>query len=208
MAKKESHRNLAFEAQKEKNKPLADYVKVGREGSDDFKKEFELNWSYRNDLAKTIIALSAGMLALLVSLSASPLFKSIPSWMLLSNMFLLILAVFLSVASLWKIISVTHVGMDFMKMSTAFAKSYEQMIKQYGKFEPGKINDFFRIPFDRAWKNHNLAFWYLRIGMMFFVCSLLLLFFIGVKAMPSLNLSAPANLSNVNSLQSSGTITR
>jgi hypothetical protein len=195
-------RNPDFEAKTEKNKPISDFVQVGRDGSEDFKKEFQLNWTFRNDLAKVIITLSAGLLALLVSASTS-LFKTVPIPLLLTCMTLLLLTILFNFASLWTIIEVTLIGQHFMELTPIFAKKYDEMIKEHGRFEEGALNSLFDAPFEKAWNSHRRALLYLSIGIILFLCSLLLLFFIGINLMPGFISCSSINLSMAKSPQSS-----
>ena len=99
-------RNLEFEAETKKNEHRAIYVKLGKEEAEDFNKTFQLNWTYRNDFAKTIITLSSGILALLASLSSTKLLIFVPTWLILACMISFFLTIVLNVASLWTIIEV------------------------------------------------------------------------------------------------------
>jgi hypothetical protein len=90
-------------------------VKLGKEEAEDFNKTFLLNWTYRNEFAKTVVTLSSGILALLAGLASSALLKHVPPWIILLDMILLILTIALNVASLWVIIEVTRVTENSME---------------------------------------------------------------------------------------------
>ncbi len=197
-------RNPEFEAKAKKDKIREEYTKAGTETAEEFIKSFKLNWTYRNDFAKIIITLSSGILALLVALSSSSFFKTVPAELILFNMILLLFTIAFNLASLWIIIKVTLIHQHFMALGPTFAKRFEEMIQKYNRFEPDHINDLFLEPFNKAWESHNRAYSSLRIGTIFFICSLLALVSIGVMSMPGFNPDNSTNLSSVNSAQSFG----
>jgi hypothetical protein len=156
----EDQRNLEFEAKIAEEIPESAFIETGRKMYSDFKEAFALNWTFRNDLAKIVVTLSAGLLALLASAASSSIFKTVPVLLLLLTMLMLFLTIFFNIISLWIIIKVTNVSLDFMLLSADFAKTHKQMIKEHRKFEPSKIEKFFRIPFDKALNNHNKSLKY------------------------------------------------
>lgn len=200
----ENLRNPEFEAEIEKNKHRDDYVKLGKESAEDFTKTFSLNWTYRNDFAKTLITLSAGMLALLASLSSTALLSAVPIWLLFLCMFSLFLTIFLNVMSLWIIIEVTRVAENFMEQEPEFAQKYEKMIQEHGRFEPKAIDNLFRMPFEKAWNSHIKAYNCLKGGAFLFVISLALLASVGLSPIPSSKPIASIQRSITNSPQSFG----
>ena len=196
--------NPDLEAESEKDKHSNTFVSVGREATEAFNKQYALNWTYRNDFAKIVITLSSGLLALLVTLSSSSLFKAVPMLMLVINMVFLLLSIAFNLASLWIIIKATLIGHDFMQSRPAFAKKFAETIKEHGRFEPFPLEDFFSAPFKKACKSHDLAYSFLRWGLIFFCCSLLILFSIGVMSMTGCNPVSSINLSSAKSPQSWG----
>lgn len=198
-------RNPEFEAEIKINKHRDNYVNLGKEGAEDFTKTFALNWTYRNDFAKTLITLSAGMLALLASLSPTTLLRTVPTWLLFLCMFSFFLTIFLNVMSLWIIIDVTRVAENFMDQEPEFAQKYEKMIQEHGRFEPESIGKLFLIPFEKAWISHIKAYKCLKGGAFLFVISLALLASVGLSSIPSVGKPIDSNQrSMTNSPQSFG----
>lgn|GEM_PF-6645505 len=138
-------------------------------------------WKSRNDLAKLIITVSAGILALTTTFASNIPSESIAFAFIVAEWFFLIMSVSASMGSLWYTMQITAVRVHFVnqgpeikeQIGITFKHDPSEAEKEvFGKLATG--------PFKSLGKNDAKAWLLLRFGMASFVISLILLFAVGV----------------------------
>jgi hypothetical protein len=159
------------------------YRKFTTEMVDDFIKLCSLNWSTRNDFAKAIITVSSGILAALATFSSN-YFKSVPSPLVFATMVFLFFTVCLNVVSLWLLIESTLVPQHFLKQMPIFLERVKKMNNK-GVVDEDLFDDVVLQPIARASKYDDRAYVWLKLGIVSFFISILLLLSDGVMAIPA-----------------------
>jgi hypothetical protein len=160
------------------NDLLKKYEKVTKETSDEMFSTHGPYWKARGDLARLLITLSSAILALTITFVPDVLSNCILPVSILIEWMLLIIVVASCIGSLWFTMEITAIYIHFVNQGPMVQKTLEDGALNK---EKGILTEYINNPFKDVSKNDKKAWRLLKIGMICFLISLIMLCIIGIN---------------------------